>query len=316
MAAAERNEFKRLVKDLLDSSKGPKHSDTVGLLLKLKNHAVNEELLKETKAGLAVGKLRSHANSGVADAAKDVVRKWKSEVEGQKKAGGSGSGSGASPAAAKKVAPAKPTVQTSVSPAQGSKSPAPATAGPHTPLSPGALRTSKTDGVKLDESGDDTRDKCILMLYDALASDSTAPADQILASARKIEAQVLTQANGNSGNPYRSKIRSLYLNLKEKTNPGLREAVVSGDLSVKRLCTMSVQDMASEERKAEAKRIEETNLFKAKGAEEAGAETDAFKCFRCGQRKTRYTQAQTRSADEPMTTFVTCVNCGNRWKFS
>lgn len=24
---------------------------------------------------------------------------------------------------------------------------------------------------------------------------------------------------------------------------------------------------------------------------------------------------QTRSADEPMTTFVTCTNCGNKWKF-
>ena len=26
-------------------------------------------------------------------------------------------------------------------------------------------------------------------------------------------------------------------------------------------------------------------------------------------------QMQTRSADEPMTTFVTCTVCNNRWKF-
>ena len=39
-------------------------------------------------------------------------------------------------------------------------------------------------------------------------------------------------------------------------------------------------------------------------------------CRRC-QRKTRcdYYQMQTRSADEPMTTFVTCLECDLRWKF-
>lgn len=40
-----------------------------------------------------------------------------------------------------------------------------------------------------------------------------------------------------------------------------------------------------------------------------------FKCGKCKTMKTTYTQAQTRSADEPMTTFVTCLNCDNRWKF-
>ena len=40
-----------------------------------------------------------------------------------------------------------------------------------------------------------------------------------------------------------------------------------------------------------------------------------FKCGKCKTFKTTYTQAQTRSADEPMTTFVTCLNCNHRWKF-
>lgn len=59
--------------------------------------------------------------------------------------------------------------------------------------------------------------------------------------------------------------------------------------------------MASEERKAADARIREENLFKTLGAEEVQAETDAFQCGRCKQRKCRYRQAQTRSADEPMT---------------
>jgi transcription elongation factor S-II len=40
-----------------------------------------------------------------------------------------------------------------------------------------------------------------------------------------------------------------------------------------------------------------------------------FKCGKCKSYKTSYYQLQTRSADEPMTTFVNCANCGNKWKF-
>ena len=39
-----------------------------------------------------------------------------------------------------------------------------------------------------------------------------------------------------------------------------------------------------------------------------------FTCGRCKSIKTTSTQKQTRSADEPMTVFVLCLNCGNRWK--
>jgi transcription elongation factor S-II len=37
-------------------------------------------------------------------------------------------------------------------------------------------------------------------------------------------------------------------------------------------------------------------------------------CPKCKSRKTSYYQLQTRSADEPMTTYAQC-SCGNRWKF-
>lgn len=42
--------------------------------------------------------------------------------------------------------------------------------------------------------------------------------------------------------------------------------------------------------------------------------TDTFTCRKCKQSKCTYYQMMTRSADEPMTTFVTCIPCGNRWK--
>ena len=39
-----------------------------------------------------------------------------------------------------------------------------------------------------------------------------------------------------------------------------------------------------------------------------------FQCRKCGSKKTTYYSLQTRSADEPMTNFITCVACKNRWK--
>jgi transcription elongation factor S-II len=44
------------------------------------------------------------------------------------------------------------------------------------------------------------------------------------------------------------------------------------------------------------------------------ASTDNFTCGKCKSKACTYYQLQTRSADEPMTTFVTCTQCGNRWK--
>ena len=44
-------------------------------------------------------------------------------------------------------------------------------------------------------------------------------------------------------------------------------------------------------------------------------EDGMFRCGKCKTYKTTYYQMQTRSADEPMTTFVTCKNCNNKWKF-
>ncbi len=40
-----------------------------------------------------------------------------------------------------------------------------------------------------------------------------------------------------------------------------------------------------------------------------------FKCFKCGEMKCTTYQLQTRGADEPMTTFVECKVCGQKWKF-
>jgi DNA-directed RNA polymerase subunit M/transcription elongation factor TFIIS len=42
--------------------------------------------------------------------------------------------------------------------------------------------------------------------------------------------------------------------------------------------------------------------------------TEMFKCSRCGKRQCTYYEMQTRSADEPMTQFIRCLNCGKQWR--
>jgi len=46
--------------------------------------------------------------------------------------------------------------------------------------------------------------------------------------------------------------------------------------------------------------------------------TDLYQCKKCNERKCSIIQIQTRSADEPMTVFVTCMNrnCGNKWRIN
>jgi len=41
--------------------------------------------------------------------------------------------------------------------------------------------------------------------------------------------------------------------------------------------------------------------------------TEKWQCNGCKQRKCTYYELQTRSADEPMTIFIHCLNCGKRW---
>ncbi|KAF9267111.1 transcription elongation factor [Marasmius fiardii PR-910] len=289
--SSDPEELKKFVDQLRTSTNA---KDIVNILNILKkDFHVNESLLRVSKAGLAVGKLRNHEDRDVAATAKDLVKKWKEIVEKAKHQ-----------TASKGKAPAQKPSGSSTTPVTPTASSAKAT----------TARSHTSDGVVFNFTGDKTRDKCTELIYDALASDSSSPADLITKRAKAIEVAVFN-VQGGASTEYRAKIRSLYVNLKDKNNPTLREDVVSGEVPADKLATMSSADMASAERKAADQKIADANFFASLGAGEQQAETDAFQCSRCKQRKCRYRQAQTRSADEPMTTFVTCTNCGNRQVF-
>ncbi|KIO32399.1 hypothetical protein M407DRAFT_18710 [Tulasnella calospora MUT 4182] len=325
------------IKQLQNAIQSRQWEDAANVLRLLKKVDATEELLRATKAGVAVGKIRSCENAPVSQLSKEVVLKWKSQVEEIKKKRGGGSttstaaaspaaggtpGGGASPSPAN-GASQKTSVKVNTSAAKisntntaspsSSSTPTPSVAtssfrrdsvDAKSPIGPMDPRSVKSDGIKLPSVGDKVRDKCLEMAYDAIVSDSPAPSEQILSRAQAIEKNCYNEFGSTNGD-YRNKMRRLILNLKDKNNPSLRQAVVSGDLAVDRFCKMSNAEMASAELKKATELLNQQNLHHALAAGEQEAETDAFQCGRCKQRKTRYRQAQTRSADEPMTTFVT-----------
>ncbi|KGG51962.1 transcription elongation factor [Mitosporidium daphniae] len=138
--------------------------------------------------------------------------------------------------------------------------------------------------------------------------------DNAVEASIKIEKCLFEQHGNPSNDAYKKAFRSKYLNLKDKANPGLRGQILSGDISPSDFIKMSPSEMASEERRKEDDRINKENLLKARAAKDNESETDMFQCSRCKQRKCKYFQLQTRSADEPMTTYVTCIHCGHRWR--
>lgn len=120
---------------------------------------------------------------------------------------------------------------------------------------------------------------------------------------------------GRSNGAQKFKYRSIMFNIKDPNNPDFRRKVLLGQYPPRSIIELSPEDMASDERQQENQKIKEKALFNSQLGGPPVASTDKFKCGRCGKNQTTYYQMQTRSADEPMTTYVTCVNCDNRWKF-
>ncbi|KAI5705441.1 hypothetical protein M8J76_001237 [Diaphorina citri] len=75
------------------------------------------------------------------------------------------------------------------------------------------------------------------------------------------------------------------------------------------------REMANDEMKTLRNKFIKESIDDAQLATVQGTKTDLLKCGKCKKRNCTYNQIQTRSADEPMTTFVLCNECGNRWKF-
>jgi len=114
---------------------------------------------------------------------------------------------------------------------------------------------------------------------------------------------------------YVDKFKSILLNLNAKStikNKELLKRLKNKEFKAHELAFMTHQELYPEKWKYLIdKKIKRD---KSEGVVDLSAATDEFFCFKCKKRKCSYYQMQTRSADEPMTTFVTCLLCGNNWR--
>ena len=108
---------------------------------------------------------------------------------------------------------------------------------------------------------------------------------------------------------YKQRLLSIIFNMKK--NPELARRVKAQDLEDLTPGQMWPDGpLGVTERKLNEREIA-IQLAKAKMDEEYEG---ILKCPKCKSNKTSYFQMQTRSADEPMTTYAECL-CGNKWKF-
>ncbi|XP_071239263.1 transcription elongation factor A protein 3-like isoform X13 [Salvelinus alpinus] len=189
---------------------------------------------------------------------------------------------------------------------------------PTTPASPMSPSFSSA-GVPLSPclaTGETIRDKCIEMLAAALRTDDNFKefGTNCDSMAAEIEDHIYKEM-GATDMKYKNRVRSRISNLKDSKNPGLRRNVLAGGIELRRFAIMSAEEMASDELKQLRNNLTKEAIREHQLSKTSGTISDLFQCSKCKKKNCTYNQMQTRSADEPMTTFVLCNECGNRWKF-
>jgi DNA-directed RNA polymerase subunit M/transcription elongation factor TFIIS len=107
---------------------------------------------------------------------------------------------------------------------------------------------------------------------------------------------------------YLDHLRSIMNNL----NEDILKQINNGSMKPHLVAFMTHQELCPEKwsQLIEAKTKRDMNKYET----QISAATDTFTCRKCKSSKCTYYLQQCKSADEPMTCFVTCIVCENRWK--
>lgn len=299
------------------------------MLKALEAAGVTLELLRSTKIGVAVANVRKKFPSGAAgNLAKDLIAKWRdlvpAKTDGMSRSstGTSNASTSSSTVSAGEIAATLSkltTVGGSTANARAAAESAAATAA--------AEQNSTTCGDPRYMELPAHRKKIVDLLAEKLkmsTTDANVVAAEFMACTIENGIHDMFDSDTDKAN-YATKARSLVFNL--KSNETLRRNIIDGTLDAELVVHLTPQQLASEEKVKEIEKAKEDATAERRGdwikiardqiMKDNGLDPNKggeFTCKRCKGTKTSHYAMQTRSADEPMTVFVCCLGCGNRWR--
>ncbi|MBZ3882969.1 Transcription elongation factor A protein 1 [Sciurus carolinensis] len=306
-AGAMEDEVVRIAKKMDKMVQKKNAAGALDLLKELKNIPMTLELLQSTRIGMSVNAIRKQStDEEVTSLAKSLIKSWKKLLDGPS--------TDKDPEEKKK----EPAITSQNSPEAREESSSSGNVSSRKDET-NARDTYVSSFPRAPSTSDSVRLKCREMLAAALRTGDDYIAigadEEELGS--QIEEDILLpiyQEIRNTDMKYKNRVRSRISNLKDAKNPNLRKNVLCGNIPPDLFARMTAEEMASDELKEMRKNLTKEAIREHQMAKTGGTQTDLFTCGKCKKKNCTYTQVQTRSADEPMTTFVVCNECGNRWK--
>ena len=289
------------------------------LLEALKSATITLDILHKTRIGATVNTLRKNIEDPeLVTISKDLIKKWKKLLDKDEAKNKNGSNSpvvsstvSKSPSSSKNgdsKTPNGPAKESSKA-SHEFKEPRPLSQAMDTSSEPRvkcrqliakALKTPFLEGQIDEDAAEDLKELDI----DTLAENIAAQIEEHMFEEFKVTSP-----------KYNQRARSRISNLSDKRNPDLRLNVLKGIIPPKQMAQMEASEMASMDMKNMREKITQEMIKEHQMAMSGGTHTDLIKCPKCKKSNCTYNQVQTRSADEPMTTFCFCNECGKRWKF-
>lgn len=94
----------------------------------------------------------------------------------------------------------------------------------------------------------------------------------------------------------------------------LKHRLLTSELSPKEFVRLTSDDLITNEEAADRERIRKEKMNEILVPQPIAQKSAFFQCGKCKSNNVSTYALQTRSADEPMTQFCTCCNCGNKWR--